>query len=378
VRRTFDDRSSHRRATDPDLLRSVTDVDELPDTLQPTAALEHHEPVLTRRRRSHRPFWWVLATIVLGALIGSGLAVLAGHQSGSEVASAESTTTTAASSRPSIPSGLVARDPEADTPAIHSIDNRVFVVGDSVMQGAAPYLGDLLEGWSVIADTRVGRFIDEANRVVLKRRKDVGQIAVLNLGNNYNGDEVAFAQSVDTALAGLTGVSHVIWVNTGEFEEDRAEVNEVLREAAKTHPNLTIVDWNSWWEQDDSLTSGDRVHLTPDGAQAYAALVAASVLQVTEAAGEIPAPGAKPPKLNTSGQIPSSSSSSRSSGSSGSSGSSSKSTRSSSSRSSSGRTATTVAPATPDEPVGPPVTSPPATSPPVTSPPVTTPPVATP
>src|SRR4029077_15161170 len=101
------------------------------------------------------------ATVVLGALIGSGLAVLAGSQSGSsDVASAESTTTTAATSGRSIPSGLMAKDPESDTPAIHSIDNRVFVVGDSVMQGAAPYLGDLLEGWSIQADTRVGRFLD--------------------------------------------------------------------------------------------------------------------------------------------------------------------------------------------------------------------------
>ena len=105
----------------------------------------------------------------------------------------------------------------------------------------------------------------------------------------------------------LTGArpasTHVIWFNIGEFEDDRAEVNEVLRAAATSATRTwCIVDWNSWWEQDDSLTSGDRLHLTPDGAQAYAALVAASVLQVTEAAGEIPAPGAKPPKLNTSGR----------------------------------------------------------------------------
>jgi hypothetical protein len=352
----------------------VTDVDELPDTLERSAALDHHEPVLARRRRRHRPFWWVVATIVLGALIGSGLAVLAGSRSDSPAAaSADSTTTSAEANRSSIPSGLSAGE-AAEQPAIHSIDNRVFVVGDSVMQGAAPYLGDLLEGWSIYADTRVGRFLDEANKVILKQRKDVGQIAVLNLGNNYNGDQVAFAKSVDTALEALTGVSHVIWVNVGEFEEDRAEVNEVLRNAAAVHPNLTIVDWNAWWEEDDSLTSGDRLHLTPDGAQAYAALVAAAILQVTEAAGEIPAPGAKAPRLNTSGRIPSSGSSNSGHGN-GSSGS--KSTRSSSSGSGR-RTAATVAPVVTSPPAEPVVTTPPADPPPVAAPPVTTPPAPVP
>jgi hypothetical protein len=350
----------------------VTDVDELPPALHGDAVLEHHEPVLDRRRRRHRPVWWVLATIVLGALIGGGLAVLVDGRSGtSDVASAQSPTTTAAQSPLSIPSGLVGKERAARTPPIHSIDNRVFVVGDSVMQGAAPYLGELLEGWSVIADTRVGRFIDEANRVIVKRRKDVGQIAVLNLGNNYNGDRAAFAESVETALSELSGVSHVIWINVGEFEEDRTEVNEVLRDAAATHPNLTIVDWNSWWERDDSLTGGDRLHLTPDGAQAYASLVAASVLQVTEAAGEIPAPGAKAPKLNTSGRIPSSSSSGSSSGSSSS-------RRSSSSGSSRRRTATTQGPSVTTPSAGPEVSTPPVSSAPVTAPPVTSPPSGTP
>jgi hypothetical protein len=317
--------------------------------------------------------WWVLATVALGALIGSGLAVLAGSQGTTDSTTPASPTTAPATA---LSHGRVDRQGEAAAPALHSIDNRVFVVGDSVMQGAAPYLGDLLEGWSVIADTRVGRFIDEANRVIVKRRKDIGEIAVLNLGNNYNGDEAAFAQQVDFALAALADVQHVIWVNVGEFEDDRAQVNDVVAKAAASHPNVTIVDWNSWWEQDPSLTGGDHLHLTPDGAQAYARLIASAILTVTQNAGEIPAPGAKPPKLNTSGKIPDSSSSgSRSSGS--------KSTRSGSKgtthRSSSGKTAASghtattsgPSPAETVPPTSPPATSPPATSPPATNPPAT-------
>jgi hypothetical protein len=344
----------------------VTDVDELPTSLGNSPAFEPHAPVLTRRRRHHRVAWWVLATVVLGALLGGGLAVLADRLQHDGAGASATPSTTAVPGAAALASGQ--RDHEGARPALHSIDNRVFVVGDSVMQGAAPYLGDLLEGWSVIADTRVGRFIGEANKVIVKRRKDIGDIAVLNLGNNYDGDREEFARQVDFALAALTDVEHVIWVNVGEFESDRAEVNEVVQQAAKSHPNVTIVDWNSWWEKDGSLTGGDHLHLTPEGAEAYAKLIASAVLRETEAAGEIPAPGAKPPKLNTSGKIPGSTSSS-----SGSKGSSTR-RRSPSTRSSPDRhTATTVAPRAVD-PVSP--TSPPETSPPATTPPATDPPAA--
>jgi hypothetical protein len=192
----------------------------------------------------------------------------------------------------------------ADPPPTHAIDNRVFVVGDSVMQGAAPYLAPDLPTWSIIADTKVGRFLDEANTVILKRQKDIGKIVVLNLGNNYNGDQAQFAQQVSTALTELAGVEHVIWMNVAEYQPNRADVNAVLTQAATTHPNLTVVDWNSLWAANRSYTGSDHLHLTDDGAKAYAALVTAAVGQVTQAAGEVPTAGVSKPSLNTSGTIP--------------------------------------------------------------------------
>jgi hypothetical protein len=202
-----------------------------------------------------------VATVALGAILGGGLGLLATSHSGRGSSRAGGGTTVPGFGL-SIPPGLITGR-SASAPPIHSIDNRVFLVGDSVMQGAAPYLGDLLEGWSIIADTRVGRFIGEANRVIEKRHEDIGQIAVLNLGNNYDGDEADFAQQVDLALDQLAAVPHVIWIDVAEFEDDRTEVNETLAAAARTHPNLTVVDWNSWWAKDRSLTGGDHLHLTP-------------------------------------------------------------------------------------------------------------------
>lgn len=205
----------------------------------------------------------------------------------------------------SVPAGLIEGITASSVPPLVTpIDNRVFVVGDSVMQGASPYLPDLMPDWSLIIDTKVGRFLDEAIRVINRRREEIADIAVLNLGNNYGGDQVTFATQVEEALNALAGVRHVIWVNAAEFTTDRAEVNQVLRDAATRHPELVVVDWNSWWAQRRSFTSGDRLHLTEEGARAYATLVALAVRQVTEAAGEYPKPGASKPVVQTRGTIP--------------------------------------------------------------------------
>lgn len=185
------------------------------------------------------------------------------------------------------------------------IDNRVFLVGDSVLQGAAPYVPEKLSTWSIIADTRVGRFLDEAIKVVKQHSpKDLGKIVVLNLGNNYGGDQVIFQAQVEEMLNLLSGVDHVLWVNMGEFEKVQREVNDVLRRELLTHPNLTLLDWDTLWKAEPGYTGNDHLHLTPDGADAYAALIAEGVTRVAAAAKETPAPYPKSAKLTTKGQIP--------------------------------------------------------------------------
>jgi hypothetical protein len=240
--------------------------------------------------------------VVVGAAIGAGLGRW--DMSHAKTTGSADRVTTAPGTDPQVPAGLIRNGTVAQRPAIHNIDNRVFVVGDSVMQGAAPYLSADLPSWSIIADTEVGRFLDQANTVIAKSQKNIGKIVVLNLGNNYNGDKAQFAAQVQTALTELSGVEHVIWINVAEFQDDRADVNDVLDQAAVTHPNLTIVDWNSWWSANRSFTGADHLHLTDDGARAYASLVGAAVTRVTDAAGEVPAPGVSKPSLNTSGTIP--------------------------------------------------------------------------
>ncbi len=225
----------------------------------------------------------------------------------------ESTTTLLPDDSPLVGAAAVGGlPPRTRSTPTTEIDNRVFVLGDSVMQGAAPMLGDALPTWSVIADTKVGRFLDEGVGVLKRRRSQIGEIAVVLMGNNYNGDEVAFRSQLDDAMEQLSGVEHVIFFTVTMYDDDRAEVNDALADLGRAESNVTVVDWGAWCDENvDDFLVGDRLHLTPEGAEALAELVGEAVTRVTRAAGEYPEPGVARPDLNTRGTIPKSKSTKR-------------------------------------------------------------------
>ena len=184
------------------------------------------------------------------------------------------------------------------------IDNRIFAVGDSVLQGAATFLPDALPDWSIDTDTRVGRFTPEGAAVIARNSPRIGQVVVISLGNNYGGDRLGFADQVDGILKQLASVRHVLWLTVSEFRANRVEVNDVLRAAARTHPNLTLVDWTPLWLAAPELTASDRLHLTGTGAQIMANLMAITLRDVLVRAGEVPLPGPGRSSLHPSGAIP--------------------------------------------------------------------------
>ncbi len=211
-----------------------------------------------------------------------------------------------ASGRLDEPGGLIT-GPHGITRGDHQrvVSNRLVVVGDSVLQAAAPFLPEHLPAWSLVADTRVGRFLPEAIEVLRKRSDQLGEVVVLNLGNNYNGDEVAFAAEVEEAMTVLAEVDHVIWLTVGEYEPEQVEVNTVLRSAAEVHRNLVLLDWNTIWQNSDGWTGYDDLHLTPEGSEVYARFVARGVRKVTRLADVVPAPNPAEPEIVTKGSVPS-------------------------------------------------------------------------
>ena len=267
-----------------------------------------------RLRRVRRRRWTggIALVVVVAAL--AALVVWKGPSILDEPATA---TVAASTPAPSVPSGLVAVDDTASSGPAKTIDNRVFVIGDSVMQGASFVLADKMPDWSLLMDTKVGRFTREGVKVARgwKERGDIGQIAVVGLGNNFTpGEDIR--SEIDDMMGVLSDTEHVIWFTAAEYRPAQAEVNAALRAAAQRYPKLVLVDWDSWYEAHRGFTGRDHLHLTPEGAEAYSSLIAASVAKVTQAANEQPAPGASRPQMYTKGVIPGSGPGSATSGSS--------------------------------------------------------------
>ncbi|HKY17067.1 MAG TPA: hypothetical protein VJM33_19220 [Microthrixaceae bacterium] len=356
-----------------------------PDSPADADARSRRDRRAARERRHRR------VLIGVGLLSAAGLVAAAGWVATGGPLAEEPPVAVAddESSAPSVPKGLIGVGSSAPEGPATEIDNRIFVVGDSVVQAASQHLATELPDWSLIVDTQVGRFTGAGVEVATDYAADddIGDIAVVGLGNNYLGDEAEFAAQVEEMMTALAGVDHVLWLTVAEYEDDQHEVNEVLRAAQAHHPNLVLVDWNSWWDSEPDFTGADQLHLTPEGAEAMAALIGDAVDEVVSAANLRPAPDPKDPILHNfdagspkSGKTSRSSrSSSKSSSSRSSSGSSSGSQRSGSpSRTATKKSTTTAAPkpATTSPPVAEapaptvPATSAPATSaaPPTTSP----------
>ena len=100
---------------------------------------------------------------------------------------------------------------------------------------------------------------------MLDRRLDAGwDAAVVMLGNNYEGDAVAFGEALDDLLDQLAPLP-VLLVNVTEFREDRVEVNYVITRRRRSHDNVRVLDWARRTRDAEHLLGADGLHLSDDG-----------------------------------------------------------------------------------------------------------------
>ena len=168
----------------------------------------------------------------------------------------------------------------AQQPAPGTPPRKVLVVGDSVSLGAQNQMtqGFAGKGWSVVFDASVSRSTSAGAQAVAARKADATDALVVNLGANDAGNANLYAQRVEQVLSAAAGVPHVYWLTIREVRPYYPAANNVLREAAKRHPNLTVVDWNAA-STAPGLTSADGLHLKPQGAVAMTDAVLAAVQQ---------------------------------------------------------------------------------------------------
>ena len=95
------------------------------------------------------------------------------------------------------------------------------------------------------------------------------------VASGYNDYESTFADAVETSLQALRkqGVEHVLWLTLRAERQSYLSMNDVIRETAGRHPEMTVVDWNLYSRSHPDWFQDDGLHLNSRGSLAMAQLV---------------------------------------------------------------------------------------------------------
>jgi hypothetical protein len=218
-----------------------------------------------RRRR--------LLGVVLLLLIGAGAFFLAesgsggaAPQSSAPETSVEESTTTAApetttTMRRDIPGSQLAPGPAS-----------IYVLGDSVTLGAKLSMPTALAGWELVFDSKESRRIDQGIDIVQAKAGLVGRVLVVHLCTNWGGDD--FGAAAARLMSSLADVDRVVWVTCVPWIPAVGTADEAIRALPSLYPNVVVADWAAV-ATTPGFTYDDGLHLRTEGAEGFAALIAA-------------------------------------------------------------------------------------------------------
>ena len=148
-----------------------------------------------------------------------------------------------------------------------------FFIGDSITDGASLFFPAALPGWVTGFDAVPGRGSADGVSPAATQAALGHDAVVVELGTN-DQDLDGFRANAEAILASLAGVPLVLW-QTVKGPPDvvlQQDVNRVIRDLARTYPNVSLVDWAAH-VKDDELSS-DGVHPNAEHLDLMVTLVA--------------------------------------------------------------------------------------------------------
>lgn len=135
----------------------------------------------------------------------------------------------------------------------------VFFIGDSITDGAEPYLSADLPGWTTGYDAVVGRSSESgvAPAEAQAQATPPPDVVVVELGTN-DGDPTVFRQNALHILTSLKAIPLVVWQTVHGPMTAAPDMNRAIRNLVPRFGNTGIADW-SHYVTDDMLVS-DGVH----------------------------------------------------------------------------------------------------------------------
>jgi hypothetical protein len=166
-------------------------------------------------------------------------------------------------------------------PAMEPPRPEFALIGDSLAQGAEPFLAEFLPGWRITVDAARSRFLLEGIAIRETMRKPARRPVVLAFSlftNDHPSRAPELAYWARQSLAGLPRGSCVIWSTIVRPRVDGvsyAPANRLLLEAAREEPRLLVVPWARAVQDHRDWLRRDRVHATEEGYRARAEMYAA-------------------------------------------------------------------------------------------------------
>ena len=154
-----------------------------------------------------------------------------------------------------------------------AISQAVTAIGDSVMLAATFDLQAAIA--NITIDAVVGRQVPAALEILRGRQAagTLGSVVVIHMGTNGYFTSTQF----DEMMGILSAVGRVLLVDVKCPTAWEAADNLMLQEAVKRYPRVVLVGWHAASANRPELFWDDGIHLRPEGARVYAALVAAAV-----------------------------------------------------------------------------------------------------
>lgn len=150
-----------------------------------------------------------------------------------------------------------------------ALNGPISALGDSVMLGARNAIVDAIPGAGVDASVSrmPGAFTGRVKK--LKARGLLANVVVIHPGTNG----VLPKEILRSILDPLADYERVVLINAAVPRTWERTNNNVMESVAADYPNVVIADWNATASGKRNFFVSDGVHLTKEGARAYADLI---------------------------------------------------------------------------------------------------------
>jgi hypothetical protein len=221
-----------------------------------------------------------LLGVVLLLLVGIGAVFFAASGSGGAVPETSAPETSAPGT--SVEESTTTAVPETTTTMRRDIPGSqlapgpasIYVLGDSVTLGAMVSIPTALAAWELVFDSKESRRIDQGIDIVHAKGGLVGRVLVVHLCTNWGGGD--FGAAAARLMGSLADVDRVVWVTCVPWIPAVGAANDAILALPLLYPNVVVADWAAV-----AMTPGfvydDGLHLRTEGAEGFAALIAAVV-----------------------------------------------------------------------------------------------------